>query len=182
MEESPGALRNVNRNQPMDMMMIIFRSNFKSSSFNFHARNLFLKLQNSARKMRKATPVLAVSEHPAGGRSEREEERTVRTTVSTTSRGNSLSLSFTNLDKWKVDGGDGEASTPQSVTMESDVRERLDFINVRQSLRWTSPPSPPAPSTTSPATSRTSTVTTTEVLRIRRVVFSSLNYPAIPTS
>ena len=80
MEESPGALRNVNRNQPMDMMMIIFRSNFKSSSFNFHARNLFLKLQNSARKMRKATPVLAVSEHPAGGRSEREEERRVSTT------------------------------------------------------------------------------------------------------
>ena len=178
MEESPGALRNVNRNQPIDMMITIFRSNFKSSSFNFHARNLFLKLQNSARKMRKATPVLAVSEHPAGGRSEMEEERT----VSTTSRGNSLSLSFTNLDKWKVDGGDGEASTPQSVMMEADVRERLDFINVRQSLRWTSPPSPPAPSTTSPATSRTSTVTTTEVLRIRRVVFSSLNYPAIPTS
>ena len=178
MEESPGALRNVNRNQPMDMMMIIFRSNFKSSSFNFHARNLFLKLQDSARKMRKATPVLAVSEHPAGGRSEREEERT----VSTTSRANSLSLSFTNLDKWTVDGGHGEASTPQSVMMEADVRERLDFINVRQSLRWTSPPSPPAPSTTSPATSRTSTVTTTEVLRIRRVVFSSLNYPAIPTS
>ena len=182
MEESPGALRNVNRNQPIDMMITIFRSNFKSSSFNFHARNLFMKLQDSARKMRKATPVLAVSEHPAGGRSEREEERTVRTTVSTTSRANSLSLSFTNLDKWKVDGGHGEASTPQSVMMEADVRERLDFINVRQSLRWTSPPSPPAPSTTSPATSRTSTVTTTEVLRIRRVVFSSLNYPAIPTS
>ena len=178
MEESPGALRNVNRNQPMDMMMIIFRSNFKSSSFNFHARNLFLKLQNSARKMRKATPVLAVSEHPAGGRSEREEERT----VSTTSRANSLSLSFTNLDKWTVDSGHGEASTPQSVMMEADVRERLDFVNVRQSLRWTSQPSPPAPSTTSPATSRTSTVTTTEVLRIRRVVFSSLNYPAIPIS
>jgi len=171
MEESPGTLR----------------SNFKSSSFNFHARNLFLKLQDSARKMRKATQVLAVSEHPAGGRSEGEEERTVRTTVSTTSnpatsRGNSLSLSFTNLDKWKVDGGHGEASTPQSVMMETDVRERLDFVNVRQSLRWTSQPSPPAPSTTSPATSRTSTVTTTEVLRIRRVVFSSLNYPAIPTS
>ena len=178
MEESPGALRNVNRNQPIDMMITIFRSNFKSSSFNFHARNLFLKLQNSARKMRKATQVLAVSEHPAWVRSEREEERT----VSTTSRANSLSLSFTNLDKWKVDGGHGEASTPQSVMMEADVRERLDFINVRQSLRWTSPPSPPAPSTTSPATSRTSTVTTTEVLRIRRVVFSSLNYPAIPTS
>ena len=53
MEESPEIIRKVHINVDNEVLIIfLIRSHFESSKFDLHAKNLFLKLKNIARKTR----------------------------------------------------------------------------------------------------------------------------------
>jgi len=134
------------------------RSNFESSSFDFHARNLFLKIQNSSEKIIKS-PVVNAGENPSEGEPERGDDNE-----------NNLRLSFRNLRNWNLKPE--TTTSPYSAIDVTDVRGRLHFPKVAQGGTLST--------RTSVATTSTVTTTTTEMIKVRRVVFSSLSYPSLP--
>ena len=164
MEESPETVRYVwykdftitNRDFPI-------RSNFESSSFNFHARNLFLKLENSSLKMTEFSEVSS-----AGDEGEPESEELPKASSSQDSKENNLRLSFKNLRNWHLTPETTTATTAYSAVDLTDVRGRLQI-----------PKATPL-STRSTAITQPPTQTTTEMGKVRRVVFSSLSYPSLP--
>ena len=165
MEESPEIIRKVHININNEVLIFfLIRSHFESSKFDLHAKNLFLKLKNIARK-----------EINSQGEENLEKlkivDETSETSNSDVTKRKKLRarLSFSNLDRWNSHLE--ITSTPRSLVEEAAMRERKNFQNIR-----------PPVSIENLIQGKTSVPTSsmTDIQKIRRVVFSPFNYPSLP--